>query len=102
MFHTVGIITIAMAVMSFLAVTGINIFLALLSAFFTAILGIAFIVIGDLINRVRYLEQQLNISFEGANSNSEDLPQRICPKCSASHDFDYPKCPNCKYDYNGH
>lgn len=24
-----------------------------------------------------------------------DLPQKKCPKCGKSHDFDYPKCPYC-------
>ncbi len=30
-----------------------------------------------------------------------DLPQRTCPKCGHTHDFDYPKCPHCKFDYYG-
>ena len=29
----------------------------------------------------------------------EGLPQKQCPKCGKMHDFDYPKCPFCKYDY---
>lgn len=28
-----------------------------------------------------------------------DVPSRICPRCGAKHDFDDPKCPNCKFDY---
>lgn len=28
----------------------------------------------------------------------EDLPQKKCPKCGRTHDFDYPKCPYCEYD----
>ena len=27
------------------------------------------------------------------------LPQRQCPQCGKQHDFDYPKCPHCEYDY---
>ncbi|MBQ9735269.1 MAG: hypothetical protein IJV96_00600 [Clostridia bacterium] len=27
-------------------------------------------------------------------------PQIVCPKCGTQHDFDYPKCPKCKYEYN--
>ena len=27
------------------------------------------------------------------------LPQRTCPQCGKEHDFDYPKCPHCQYDY---
>lgn len=29
------------------------------------------------------------------------LPQKTCPKCGAVHDFDYPRCPTCKYSYFG-
>lgn len=32
---------------------------------------------------------------------SDELPQRTCPKCGKEHDFDYPKCPYCFYDYSG-
>lgn len=31
----------------------------------------------------------------------EEIPQKKCPKCGKVHDFDYPKCPFCKYDYYG-
>ncbi len=27
------------------------------------------------------------------------LPQKKCPKCGAIHDFDYPRCPYCDFDY---
>lgn len=29
-----------------------------------------------------------------------DLPQKQCPKCGKKHDFDYPRCPFCKFDYH--
>ena len=29
----------------------------------------------------------------------DKLPQKKCPKCGKSHDFDYPKCPYCEYGY---
>lgn len=32
-------------------------------------------------------------------SETENLPQRACPQCGKAHDFDYPRCPYCKYDY---
>ena len=32
-------------------------------------------------------------------NGEEDLPQKTCPACGTRHDFDYPKCPSCKYDY---
>lgn len=28
-----------------------------------------------------------------------DVPQKRCPRCGEQHDFDYPKCPYCKFDY---
>ena len=32
--------------------------------------------------------------------NHDELLQKQCPQCGRMHDFDYPKCPFCKYDYN--
>ena len=28
-----------------------------------------------------------------------DLPQKQCPNCGETHDFDYPQCPYCGFDY---
>ncbi len=40
--------------------------------------------------------------FSAADDTEEDeLPQRKCPSCGTTHDFDYPKCPRCKHDYSG-
>lgn len=34
--------------------------------------------------------------------NAEDeLPQVTCPHCGEKHDFDYPRCPVCGFDYFG-
>ena len=38
--------------------------------------------------------------FLAEDIQEEGLPQKKCPKCGKKHDFDYPKCPFCKYDYN--
>lgn len=36
--------------------------------------------------------------FQSEESRSKDaLPQVKCPRCGKMHDFDYPKCPFCKY-----
>ena len=32
-------------------------------------------------------------------AEEENLPQRTCPKCGTVHDFDYPRCPKCKFTY---
>lgn len=39
------------------------------------------------------------VSSERFSAN--DLPQKKCPRCGMTHDFDYPKCPHCKFDYAG-
>ncbi len=39
------------------------------------------------------------IEFFLADAEEEGLPQKRCPKCGKQHDFDYPRCPFCKYDY---
>lgn len=31
--------------------------------------------------------------------NESELPQKKCPECGVSHDFDCPKCPNCNHKY---
>ena len=39
------------------------------------------------------------IEFYLADAVEEELPQKQCPNCGKTHDFDYPKCPFCKYEY---
>lgn len=29
----------------------------------------------------------------------EGVPQVRCPVCGCKHDFDYPRCPKCNYEY---
>ena len=38
--------------------------------------------------------------FLSENEEYDELPQKQCPKCGKWHDFDYPKCPVCKHNYN--
>ena len=39
------------------------------------------------------------IEFFMPEPAEEALPQKKCPNCGKTHDFDYPKCPFCKYEY---
>lgn len=39
------------------------------------------------------------LEFFMAEKLEDELPQRECPQCGKKHDFDYPKCPFCKYEY---
>ena len=36
---------------------------------------------------------------DSADLEDEALPQRTCPNCGKTHDFDYPRCPFCGHDY---
>ena len=38
--------------------------------------------------------------FAAEMEEEEELPQKQCPQCGKLHDFDYPKCPYCKHNYN--
>ena len=40
------------------------------------------------------------VEFFLADAAEEGVPQKQCPKCGKMHDFDYTKCPFCKYDYH--
>ena len=35
----------------------------------------------------------------GEDTDPDALPQKECPGCGLSIDFDYPKCPCCGYDF---
>lgn len=37
--------------------------------------------------------------FQAEELTEDEIPQKKCPKCGSMHDFDYPKCPFCKYEY---
>ena len=39
------------------------------------------------------------LEFFAAEEVSQDIPQTTCPVCGKSHDFDYPRCPFCKHEY---
>jgi len=39
------------------------------------------------------------IEFYRLQQNNEGIASRKCPGCGNVHDYDYPKCPYCKYDY---
>ncbi len=40
------------------------------------------------------------LEFFLADAIEKGLPKKQCPKCGELHDFDYPKCPFCKYNYD--
>ena len=57
---------------------------------------------------VNFVERVTKEAYDAMKNSLERIEQRIatphtveCPKCGKMHDFDYPKCPYCKYDYYG-
>lgn len=48
----------------------------------------------------KYYKQKRELENEPIDETVEDkIWQRTCPKCGELHDIDYPKCPNCKFNY---
>ena len=48
----------------------------------------------------RYRRAKAAIENEETDESGNDtIWQRTCPKCGKTHDIDYPKCPNCGYNY---
>ena len=66
----------------------------LIASLWGVIWGLALYTVGDLLDRVNYLEDQLNMHF--VEKSEDELPQVKCKKCGTEYDMDYPKCPHCK------
>jgi len=70
------------------------IIMLVISSFFL-VLGFAY-----LKKAKKYYREKAKLENEEIEDIVEDkIWKRTCPKCEKSHDIDYPKCPNCKYDY---
>ena len=63
------------------------------SGFCGVVAGLALHTVGDLLDRVNYLEDKLNMHLPV--QSDEKLPQVKCSKCGKEYDMDYPKCPCC-------
>lgn len=56
--------------------------------------------LGYLKKAKKYYREKKKLEKEEIDETVDDeIWQRTCPKCGTSHDIDYPKCPNCKYNY---
>ncbi len=48
----------------------------------------------------KYYREKAVLENKPIDEADEDkIWQRTCPKCGISHDIDYPKCPNCSFNY---
>lgn len=96
-FSVAGVAAIVLGVIAFLVLlvqpiaafcTGISLVLS----------GALMLSVSDLLGRVAYLEEQLQIFAPGQTDSQ--LPQRRCAVCDRDYDFDYPKCPHCGHAPN--
>lgn len=94
------IAVIIMAISAFIGVLSLTTlgdegaFIILIASLLGVVGGLALYTVGDLLDRVIYLEDQLNMHF--IEKSEDELPQVKCEKCGTEYDMDYPKCPNCK------
>lgn len=64
-------------------------------AMFFLLMGIAY-----LKKAKKYYRKKAILESEPVDETVEDkMWQRTCPECGTSHDIDYPKCPNCRFNY---
>ena len=94
LFIIVGIGSIILGIIAFLALL-LEPLIAVCTAAGLILSGSLMVAVGDLLGRVDYLERQLGLYAPDSAASDRDLPQRKCPKCGRSYDFDYPKCPHC-------
>lgn len=96
-----------------LDIRGWYLLLALFSIFLSFSLGAAIYAVGDLLNRVSYLERKLKMHVKDEpdynkvekkekrkiKGSDYEMTQKRCPDCGDTHDFDFQKCPHCGYIY---
>ena len=59
-----------------------------------------FLAFGFLKETKRYYKEKTVLENEVIDETVEDeISKRTCPKCGESIDIDFPKCPNCKYNF---
>lgn len=94
LFSDVNVVSFGLA-RSAMANKIITIIIILVISLFLMILGF-----GYLKKAKRYYRQKAAMKSEQTdNMIADKIAHRTCPKCGISHDFDYPKCPGCKFDY---
>jgi len=93
-FNILGIVILIGCVflfICFLMGPSLILFLAIVLA---AVFAVLLIAVGDLMDRVDYLENTLEVC-QTENKHEDRIMQIICPNCGKQYDMDYPKCPHC-------
>lgn len=92
-FRIFGIVFILGNIVFFLLTLGDPSFWGIITTVSNIVLGIALVVLGDLVERLSDLESQLNISDKKKEEGK--IQQVVCPVCKNQYDMDYPECPYC-------
>ena len=93
-FRALGLVMIAISVLTLIFVLASGEFvIGLAVAFSGAVVGVLLHTVGELLDRVSYLEDKLGMHL--TLDEGEDLPQHQCTNCKKDYDMDYPKCPYC-------
>lgn len=53
----------------------------------------------DRASKQKETEPEVEPEDEPEEDEEYVIPQLVCPKCGTQHDYDYPRCPKCKYEY---
>ncbi len=96
LFKTTGVLSFLLIVVLFfyfVATEEWNL-VSILSLVLSAILGLALVAVGDLMDRVDRLEENLNI-YRQPEIEEDQIQQVTCSNCGKKYDMDYPKCPYC-------
>ena len=96
-FRIVAVIIIILSVLAFLgSLSSIDegeLIMLIAASFSGVVSGLLFYTVGDLLDRVNYLENKLGTHLPV--ESEEKLPQVKCSKCGKEYDMDYPQCPYC-------
>lgn len=93
-FKVFGIVIVALSVLTLiLGLTSGEFINGAIAAFGGIVAGVLFHTVGELLDRVSYLEDKLDMHMP--LDEGDPLPQHKCTGCEKEYDMDYPKCPYC-------
>ena len=101
---TLSYILAGLSVIGFLVLvfTTDTLLIPLISLFSSVILCATIFTLGEINEKLDEVNQKLDKAFGSKVAIEEpepSLPQKECPSCGKTHDFDYLKCPHCNYKY---
>ena len=95
-FKVSGIAVLIGCAVLFIAILSdtIDILFVIIATAFLAIFGLLLIAVGDLMDRVDFLANTLELN-QTQTEHEDQIMQITCTNCGKPYDMDYPKCPHC-------